>query len=104
MPWYAKAIAGLCVGYVFSPVQLMPDFIPILGWIDDAVVLAAGMSVLIKLTPQSVLIECRKRASTLFNEGAGTSMAIRWVMVMIVTIWLLLLIGSVLLVRQVLHQ
>jgi uncharacterized membrane protein YkvA (DUF1232 family) len=70
VPQYAKVIAAFCVGYVFSPVQLIPSFIPLVGWVDDAVVVAVGMSLLIKLTPKSVLSECHERASTRFDERA----------------------------------
>ncbi len=58
----AKVVAGLSVGYVFSPIQLIPSFIPVIGWLDDAAVLYVGMRVLNRLTPAAVMKECRANA------------------------------------------
>jgi uncharacterized membrane protein YkvA (DUF1232 family) len=61
-PRLAKVVAGLSVGYVFSPIQLIPSFIPVVGWLDDAAVLYMGMRALKKLTPAAVMTECRANA------------------------------------------
>lgn len=57
-PWYAKTVAGLSVGYIFSPVQLIPTFIPLIGQLDDLLILYLGMKAVRRLTPQFVLTEC----------------------------------------------
>jgi uncharacterized membrane protein YkvA (DUF1232 family) len=62
-PRLAKVVAGLSVGYVFSPIQLIPSFIPVIGWLDDAAVLYVGMRVLKRLTPTAVMTECRANAA-----------------------------------------
>ena len=67
-PRLAKIVAGLSVGYVFSPIQLIPSFIPVVGWLDDAVVLYAGMRVLTKITPAAVMTECRANAIVLLAK------------------------------------
>ncbi len=61
-PWYAKVFTGLVVAYAFSPIDLIPDFIPVLGYLDDLVLVPLGISVAIKMIPQAVLTECRAKA------------------------------------------
>ena len=61
-PWFAKAIAGAIVAYALSPIDLIPDFIPILGYLDDLVIVPAGLALAIKLIPPPVMMECREKA------------------------------------------
>lgn len=61
-PLLAKAIATLSVGYLFSPIQLIPSFIPILGWLDDIAVLSAGMWLVKRLTPKAIILQCQENA------------------------------------------
>ena len=61
-PWYAKLLVAGIVAYAFSPVDLIPDFVPILGYLDDLILIPMGISVAIRLIPQSVLAECRAQA------------------------------------------
>jgi uncharacterized membrane protein YkvA (DUF1232 family) len=63
-PYLAKTIAALSVGYVVSPIQLIPSFIPVLGWLDDFAVLTAGMWLLNKLTPKAIMVQCQSVAMT----------------------------------------
>jgi uncharacterized membrane protein YkvA (DUF1232 family) len=61
-PWYAKAL-GLCVlGYALSPIDLIPDPIPILGYVDDLILLPLGIAVVRKMIPSEILAECREKA------------------------------------------
>jgi len=53
-PWYAKVIALVVVGYAFSPLDLIPDFVPVLGSLDDLLIVAAGVYVLLRLVPSEV--------------------------------------------------
>jgi uncharacterized membrane protein YkvA (DUF1232 family) len=62
VPWYAKVVAGCAVLYVFSPIQLIPNFIPIIGQMDDVLVVSLGIKFLRKYVPQDVLDECEKYA------------------------------------------
>jgi uncharacterized membrane protein YkvA (DUF1232 family) len=64
VPWYGKLVAGCSVGYLVSPVQIIPTFIPIIGQLDDLFVLFVGMKLLRKVTPSSVLAECEVRAQS----------------------------------------
>ena len=60
--WYARLVAICAVGYVISPIQLIPSFIPVIGFMDDIVVLSLGAKLLRRLTPPDVLAECRELA------------------------------------------
>src|SRR5437870_5035004 len=61
-PWYAKVLAGAIVAYALSPIDLVPDYIPVLGQIDDLILIPLGIAVLLRLIPAEVMIECRARA------------------------------------------
>ncbi len=64
-PIYAKAFALLILAYAMSPIDLIPDFIPVLGYVDDLVLIPLGIALLIKMMPKEVLAECRERAESL---------------------------------------
>lgn len=64
VPWYAKALAGMIVAYALSPVDLIPDFIPVLGYVDDLLLIPAGILLTRRLIPVEVLEECRQRAKS----------------------------------------
>jgi uncharacterized membrane protein YkvA (DUF1232 family) len=64
-PFPAKVVAALSVGYIFSPIQLIPSFIPVIGWMDDIVVVSVGMRLLTKLTPPAILAQCAEHARIL---------------------------------------
>ncbi len=55
-PWYAKALAAFIIGYVLSPVDLIPDFIPVIGYLDDLIIVPAGITILIKIMPKEILL------------------------------------------------
>ena len=60
--WYARLVAACSVGYFFSPIQLIPNFIPVIGFADDLLVLLLGARLLRKITPPDLLAECRELA------------------------------------------
>ena len=68
VPWYAKALALVIVGYAFSPIDLIPDFIPILGYLDDLVLIPVGVMAVRALVPATVLDECRERAARMDDK------------------------------------
>lgn len=65
VPWYAKALAALVVAYAFSPIDLIPDFIPILGYLDDLLLVPLGVMAVRAMIPAQVMDECRERARSL---------------------------------------
>jgi uncharacterized membrane protein YkvA (DUF1232 family) len=87
VPWYTRVFAGFVVAYAFSPIDLIPDVIPILGYLDDLVLVPLGIILVIKMIPPAVLAECREKAEVVMNQGKPTS---RIAALVIVTIWLLL--------------
>ena len=62
VPWYAKLLAGAVVAYALSPIDLIPDFIPVLGYLDDLLLLPLGILLVRRLIPPAVLQECREQA------------------------------------------
>ena len=62
MLWYAKAVIVCVVGYALSPIDLIPDFIPVLGYLDDLVLIPLGIALVLRMIPPAVLDECRGRA------------------------------------------
>jgi uncharacterized membrane protein YkvA (DUF1232 family) len=68
VPWYAKGFIGLIVAYAFSPIDLIPDFIPILGYLDDLVVIPLGVLLALKMIPTQVMEESRAKAVQNLDE------------------------------------
>ena len=70
VPWYARALSICVVGYAFSPIDLIPDFIPILGYLDDLIIVPLGIMLVLKMIPPAVMVECRVKAQsgTLANK------------------------------------
>ena len=62
LPWYVKVLAALVIAYALSPIDLIPDFIPVLGLLDDIILLPLGIALLIKLIPPDVMEQCRAQA------------------------------------------
>lgn len=84
-PWYAKLLLAVVVAYALSPIDLIPDFIPVLGYLDDLLLLPLGIALAIKLVPPPVLAECRARAGeVLIGRGRGS----RVVAAVIIGVWM----------------
>jgi uncharacterized membrane protein YkvA (DUF1232 family) len=69
VPWHARALAVAVVAYAFSPIDLIPDPIPVLGYLDDLILIPLGIALVIKLVPAEVLQECREKAAATRTEG-----------------------------------
>jgi len=95
VPWYAKLLAACVVGYALSPIDLIPDPIPILGYLDDLVLIPLGIALVVRLIPPAVLQECRQKAETAFSRDkpknwiAGTIIIVIWIIVFALTIFYL---------------
>jgi uncharacterized membrane protein YkvA (DUF1232 family) len=63
VPWYARVVAVVVVAYAFSPIDLIPDPIPVLGYLDDLILVPLGIALVIKLIPAEVLQDCREKAA-----------------------------------------
>ena len=87
-PWYAKVSAAIVVGYAFSPIDLIPDPIPILGHLDDLILIPLGVAVTLKMIPSAVLAESRSKVQAIPQEGRR----VNWIATgVIVALWLLLI-------------
>lgn len=82
-PWYAKVFAGGVVAYALSPIDFIPDFIPVLGYLDDLILVPLGIALAVKMIPGPVLVDCRAKALT-----ASESPTNRIAAAIIITIWL----------------
>ncbi len=87
VPWPAKALAALVVGYALSPIDLIPDFIPVLGLLDDLILLPLGILLAIRLIPPAVMAELRGAAAARLDQPRPRSLVAALV---IVALWLLL--------------
>jgi len=85
VPWYVKALAVCVAAYAVSPIDLIPDFIPVLGYLDELVLLPLGILLVVWMIPVEVMAEHRSRAATALERPAGKPAA-----AVIVAIWALL--------------
>jgi uncharacterized membrane protein YkvA (DUF1232 family) len=84
VPWYAKLLAVIVLAYAFSPIDLIPDFIPVLGYLDDLLLLPLGIWLVLRLIPDPVMADCRVQATA--NSGYKPQ---NWVVAaVIVAIWI----------------
>jgi uncharacterized membrane protein YkvA (DUF1232 family) len=95
VPWYARALAALVVGYAFSPIDLIPDPIPVLGYLDDLVLIPLGIALALRLIPAPVMADCRAKAREAVDSGKPVSWFAAGV---IVAIWILLVVLAIRLV------
>ena len=95
VPWYARAFALLVVAYAFSPIDLVPDFIPVLGYLDDLLLVPLGIVLALRMIPPDVMAESRERAAQISAEGKPTNWAaaavivVVWVALAALAVWLI---------------
>ena len=68
LPWHVRVLALAVAAYALSPIDLIPDFIPVLGYLDDLVLVPLGIALVVKLTPDNVLADARERAANAANR------------------------------------
>jgi uncharacterized membrane protein YkvA (DUF1232 family) len=83
VPWYAKALAAAVAAYALSPIDLIPDFIPVFGYLDDLLIVPLGILTVVWLIPAALMAEFRARAATLAERPRSTAAA-----AVIVLVWL----------------
>jgi len=93
-PWYAKAITLFVIAHTFSPIDLIPDFIPVLGYLDDLIITSVGIAVAIRLIPAEVMAEAREKAAaelpqgrTLLSRVYATGVVALWIAVLAAVMW-----------------
>ena len=99
VPWYGRVLAACVVGYAFSPIDLIPDPVPILGYLDDLILIPLGIAMVLKAIPPEVMAECRENAALAMAGGKPKN----WVAAgIIVAIWILLALAAVALTYRLL--
>jgi uncharacterized membrane protein YkvA (DUF1232 family) len=93
-PWYAKALAGAVAAYALSPIDLIPDFIPVLGHLDDLLIVPAGIWLVVRLIPLPLMVEFReeaaRRAERPTSTVAASIIGLVWIAAAAGLIWLCL--------------
>lgn len=101
VPWYAKAFTACVVGYAFSPIDLVPDMIPVLGYLDDLVLVPLGVALAIRMIPAEVMAECRVRSKEVIQAGKPVN---RTAAVIIILIWVLVFIWAFKWLRELIQK
>ncbi|MEE6449832.1 YkvA family protein [Gottfriedia acidiceleris] len=97
VPWYTKAFIVCVVAYAFSPIDLIPDFIPILGYLDDVILIPLGIYISLKLIPDNVIVDCEMKAEKMMKKGKPKN----WIVgSFILMIWLAIFIWVIFKVYQ----
>jgi uncharacterized membrane protein YkvA (DUF1232 family) len=93
VPWYAKVVAAAVAAYAFSPIDLIPDFIPVLGYLDDIVIVPAGILLTIRLIPAGLMDEFRAEAARRIDRptsrAGAASIILLWLAALVLTGWIL---------------
>lgn len=87
-PLLAKAVIAITICYALSPIDLIPDFIPVLGFLDDVLLLPLLIVIAIKLIPAQILIECREQANDIWKNGSPKKF---WYALPIIVIWVIVI-------------
>lgn len=98
VPMYARIFAGCVVGYAFSPIDLIPDFVPVFGYLDDLVLIPLGIKIAISMIPENVMSESREKAKEIITQGKPVN---RVAAAVIIVIWLFLAALSIELVLRI---
>jgi uncharacterized membrane protein YkvA (DUF1232 family) len=99
VPWYAKVFTACVVAYAFSPIDLIPDFIPILGYLDDVILVPLGVMLALKMLPDVVINDCTEKAEELMKIG----MPKNWITgSIIIVVWCLFLVWAMITIYNLL--
>ena len=100
VPWYVKLFTACIVAYAFSPIDLIPDFIPILGYLDDVIILPLGIMFALKMIPKDVIADCEVKANEMMKNGKPKN----WIVgSLIIFIWSVIILWIILKVFHVLN-
>jgi uncharacterized membrane protein YkvA (DUF1232 family) len=91
VPWYAKVVAGMVAAYALSPIDLIPDFVPVLGYVDDLIIVPIGIWLTIRLIPDGLMDEFRaeaaRRSEQPTSKAAAAFIVALWVLSLVVVLW-----------------
>jgi uncharacterized membrane protein YkvA (DUF1232 family) len=86
VPWYARGWMILIVAYAFSPIDLIPDFIPVLGYLDDLIIVPLGVYLAIRMVPEQIMRECQAKAE---KNLAQDNPQFKWMAAVIIAVWII---------------
>lgn len=92
-PWPAKALGAIVVAYALSPIDLIPDFVPVLGYLDELLLLPGLIWLALRMLPAPLAADCRERAQAWLCEHAHRPSS-RWGVVLVLVVWLVLAVGA----------
>ena len=94
VPWYAKALALAVAGYALSPIDLIPDFIPVIGYLDDLILVPLGIVLVVAMIPAEIMAEHRAAATAAgalpISRAGAAAIVVIWVLAALVVSWLVL--------------
>jgi uncharacterized membrane protein YkvA (DUF1232 family) len=92
VPWYAKAVAVLVAGYALSPIDLIPDFIPVIGYLDDLIIVPLGIWIAVRLIPPDIMAGHRataeRSASRSTSKAAAVAIVMIWILLTAAAAWI----------------
>jgi uncharacterized membrane protein YkvA (DUF1232 family) len=92
VPWYVKVTAICVAAYALSPMDLIPDFIPVIGYLDDLIIIPVGLLLVVKMMPREILAEHRARAASMQSRptslGGAVAIIIIWIVAIAASAWL----------------
>ena len=92
VPWYAKALAAVVAGYALSPIDLIPDFVPVLGYLDDVILVPLGIFLVVRLIPPDIMAEHRDLAAAAqerpVSRAAAVAIGCIWMACAVLCGWL----------------
>lgn len=93
VPWYAKLFTICVVAYAFSPIDLIPDFIPIFGYLDDIIIVPLGIILALKMIPNEVILECKVKTEEIMKNGKPKNWVVGSLIILIwsiITFWIII--------------
>ena len=97
VPLYAKIFTACVVAYAFNPIDLIPDFIPILGYLDDVILLPIGILIALKMIPKDVIADCEVKAKEMMNNKKPKN----WIVgALIVLVWCVVTVWAIIKIYQ----
>jgi uncharacterized membrane protein YkvA (DUF1232 family) len=101
VPWYAKLFTALVVAYAFSPIDLIPDFIPVFGYLDDLIIVPLGVTLAMKMIPPQIMESCKIQAQEVLIEEKPRFILMS---IAIVGVWVIVLLSTGLLIAKAVRR
>jgi uncharacterized membrane protein YkvA (DUF1232 family) len=101
VPWYAKLLTAFVVAHTLSPIDLIPDFIPVLGYLDDLIITPLGVALVLKMIPEDVMIEARQKAEISISSSHQAS---RVGMFIVLGVWFLTGLLCMFWIMKIIHK